>query len=183
MTLTMDISKIRTLGDIEKFLAASQEWNFTAGNKKEIYAWIQEFLVRIRYRKLRKKEKQLVKKFLRRVTGYSEIQLKRLLSKHRAGKLEWKVWQKGTFTSIYEEHDIALLHDIERAHRLSGPATKKKELSAAGENIRINQKYRECHWKTDETKTFWNTRVSSGRYGSSRRSEQRKGRLFHQYGG
>lgn len=121
----MDISSIKTLSDIERFLESSTEWKFKPGNKKETYAWMQELLAEIRYRKLRKKEKKLVKIFLGKVTRYSERHTKRLLQKHRAGKLLWKPWQKNSFAAVYDENDIALLHHVDSAHKLSGPATKK----------------------------------------------------------
>lgn len=124
MTLTMNISSITTLADIEKFLISSAQWNLKPGSKKEIYEWIQLLLLKIRYRKLRKKEKRLVRMFLQKVTGYSLIQLKRLLQKHRAGRLVWKVWQKNSFAAVYDEKDIELLHHVDSGHHLSGPATK-----------------------------------------------------------
>lgn len=120
----MNISNITTLADIEKFLEASADWELKPGNKKETYEWMQRLLSEIRYRKLRKKGKKLVKIFLQKVTGYSHIQLKRLLQKHREGTLFWKPWQKNFFAVVYDEKDIALLHHTDSAHHLSGPATK-----------------------------------------------------------
>lgn len=121
----MNISKITTIADIEKFLERSTEWDLKPGKKKETYAWMQGFLSKIRYRKLRKKEKRQVKIFLQKVTGYSQRHLKRLLQKHRAGKLLWKRWQMNSFAAIYDEKDVALLHHVDSVHHLSGPATKK----------------------------------------------------------
>lgn len=121
----MDISDITTLADIERFLLSSAQWDLKPGIKKEIYEWIQSFLLRIKYRKLRKKEKHLVKQFLQKVTGYSSIQLKRLIQKHQEGSLLWKPWQKNSFATIYDEKDITLLHHVDSAHKLSGPATKE----------------------------------------------------------
>lgn len=121
----MDISSITTLSDIEKFLISSVRWDLKPGSKKEIYEWVQGLLLKIRYRRLRKKEKRLVKIFLRKVTGYSLIQIKRLIQKHREGTLLWKPWQKNSFAVVYDEKDIALLHHVDSAHKLSGPATKK----------------------------------------------------------
>lgn len=121
----MDITSIRTLADIEKFLVSSERWDLKPGKKQEIYEWIQHFLLQIKYRKLRKKEKHMVRMFLQKVTGYSLVQLKRLLQKHRDGTLLWKPWQKGCFSAIYDEKDIEMLHRVDSAHKLSGPATKK----------------------------------------------------------
>jgi transposase InsO family protein len=125
MTLIMNISHITTLDEIEKFLKASVDWQLKPVSKKETYEWIQRLLSKIRYRKLRKKEKNLVRKFLQKTTGYSRIQIKRLLQKHREGTLIWKSWQKTFFATVYDENDIALLHKVDSVHRLSGPATKE----------------------------------------------------------
>lgn len=125
MTLTMDISNITTLGDIEKFLRSSVDWEFKPNGKKETYEWMRELLAKIRYFKLRKKEKKNVKCFLLKTTGYSEIQIKRLIKKQREGTLFWKPWQKNFFTAVYDENDISLLHKVDSVHRLAGPATKR----------------------------------------------------------
>lgn len=136
----MNISNITILADIEKFLKSSVDWELKPGSKKETYEWIRWLLSKIRYRKLRKKEKKLVKVFLRKATDYSEIQIKRLLQKHREGTLFWKPWQKNFFAAVYDENDIALLHKVDSIHRLAGPATKKileREYEIFG-----NEKYR-----------------------------------------
>lgn len=121
----MNISNITTLADIGKFLRSSVDWELKPGGKKETYEWMRWLLSKIRYRKLRKKEKKLVKIFLQKATDYSEIQIKRLLQKHREGTLFWKPWQKNFFAAVYDENDIALLHKVDNVHRLAGPATKK----------------------------------------------------------
>lgn len=125
MTITMNISHIRTLDQIEHFLKESSALNVEPNSKKETYEWLQQFLLKIRYRKLKRKEKKTVKIFIEKVTGYSHVHLKRLLQKHRQGALIWKPWQKGSFAAVYDENDIALLHHTDRVHKLSGPATKE----------------------------------------------------------
>ncbi len=121
----MNIANIISLEDIERFLKSSADWELRPENKKETYEWMRRLLLKIRYRKLRKKEKRRVKIFLQRVTGYSWIQIKRLIQKHREGTLFWKPWQKNFFAAVYDENDIALLHKVDSVHRLAGPATKE----------------------------------------------------------
>jgi transposase InsO family protein len=67
----------------------------------------------------------MAKKFIEKVTGYSNVQIKRLIKRHRDGTLKWEPWQKGCFSQVYSEEDIDLLHKVDDAHRLSGPATSK----------------------------------------------------------
>lgn len=121
----MNISHIATLTQIKEFLKASSEFKLKPGSKQEIYAWLQAFLIKIEYRKLKKKEKGLVKEYIMKVTGYSGVQIKRLLKKCKAGELRWKKWQKGCFSAVYDEVDEGLLHEVDSAHRLSGPATRE----------------------------------------------------------
>lgn len=120
----MNISHVTNLKQIEDFLKASTDFTLKPNSKEETYEWLQNLLLGIGYRKLKKRDKRTVKVFIQKVTGYCEKQMKRLIQKHRQGKLSWKPWQKGTFTSVYDESDIALLHRVDSAHHLSGPATK-----------------------------------------------------------
>jgi len=121
----MNISHITTLTQIREFLKASSEFKLKPGSKQEIYAWLQILLIKLKYRKLKKKEKSIVKEFIKKVTEYSDVQIKRLLKKSKEGKLRWKKWQKGCFSAVYDEIDVGLLHEVDTTHRLSGPATKE----------------------------------------------------------
>jgi len=84
---------------------------------------ISTFLEQVGYHRLKKKQKGLVRKLLLRATGYSQVQLKRLISKHRKGKLHWKPWQHGG-GRLYNDCDIALLHEADTAHQCSGVAIR-----------------------------------------------------------
>jgi len=63
--------------------------------------------------------------FIKKVTGYSQRHIKRLVQKHRRGTLVWEPWQKNSFAAVYDEKDISLLHQTDSVHKLSGPATKE----------------------------------------------------------
>ncbi len=126
MTLTMDISHICTISQIETFLKNDAgKWKSSAHTKAEVYCWINTLLLKIRYRLLPKKDKRLVKEFIQTVTGYSHVQLKRLIAKHKRGQLKWIQWQKKCAVRDYSDADIALLHATDEVHQLSGVATKK----------------------------------------------------------
>ena len=124
MTINMNISHIISLEQIKNFLKASSDLTIEPGSKKEVYAWLQDLLLRIKYRKLGKKDKGTVKVFIRKITGYSDKQIKRLIKKHKDGTLRWEKWQKGCFSAVYDEIDVGLLHEVDNAHKLSGPATR-----------------------------------------------------------
>lgn len=133
----MNISHINTLSQIEKFLKASSDMVLKPNSKQETYEWLQNFLLKIGYRKLKKKDKKMVKKFIEKVTAYSQRQIKRLIKKHRDGTLKWEKWQKSSFASVYDERDVSLLHKVDSVHQLSGPGTQeilKREFSVFKKN-------------------------------------------------
>jgi transposase InsO family protein len=126
MTITMDISHITTVDEITGFLQSTVPCSFAAGRSKpEIYEWLNCLLAGLGYRRLKKGDKCIVRTFILKVTGYSVIQIKRLIAKHRQGKLYWKPWQKSCFSGVYTREDIALLHQTDSVHRLSGKAIKE----------------------------------------------------------
>lgn len=125
MTINMNISHITNIDEITGFLKSTASCSFAAcKSKQEVYEWLNTLLTKLPYRKLKKKKKRLVKEFIQKITGYSNIQIKRLISKHKQGQLYWKPWQKSNFSQVYSHEDIALLHEVDSAHRLSGKATK-----------------------------------------------------------
>ncbi len=125
MTITMNISNIKTVGQISDFLKRSEPWELSPSTKVEIYEWLNKLFHSVHYVKLRKKEKKLVKQFIKKVAGYSDVQIKRLIKKYKQGNLVWKQWQNGNTHRIYTYEDIELLHRVDQEHRLSGKATKE----------------------------------------------------------
>lgn len=133
----MNISPITTITQIESFLKASSDLDSKPDSKQKTYKWLRKFLLNICYRKLKKKDKKTVKIYIKKVTGYSDVQIKRLLKKYRNGTLKWTKWQVSSFASVYSENDIGLLHEVDSVHRLSGPATQeilKREFSVFKKN-------------------------------------------------
>ena len=126
MNITMDISHINTVPEIEKFLNNSESYQFqSASGKQERYEWLRNLLITTKYTKLKKKKKGIVKNYILKGTRYSDQQIKRLLNKHKYEGLKWKKWQTGNAVRIYSHEDIVLLHEVDSAHKLSGKSTKK----------------------------------------------------------
>ena len=129
-TLNMNDSCLVSLAQIREFLKVARDIQFSTNSRKEKYAWINEILNRFRYFRLKKrKDKTAIKDYLIKMTGYSKVQMTRLLSqKRRIGTIETasNFGRKNGFTTTYTPADIALLTVVDNAHnRLSGPATKK----------------------------------------------------------
>ncbi|MDQ6972807.1 MAG: hypothetical protein Q9M30_09165, partial [Mariprofundaceae bacterium] len=74
----------KAIEDIEAFLAGTDKADLRLhGSKDDIYAWIERTLKRFRYSLLSKKEKGLILRYLKQLTGYSKQQLTRLVAQHR----------------------------------------------------------------------------------------------------
>jgi hypothetical protein len=127
MTLNMNDSHVVSIAQIREFLQASQIIKFESVSRKEKYAWVENTLNRFGYFSLRKKDKSTIKKYILRMTGFSDAQLGRLIAvKKKKGKILLSSTKRHTFTTIYDTNDIARLVETDNNHgRLSGPATKK----------------------------------------------------------
>jgi transposase InsO family protein len=120
----MWINNIVSIEQINYFLNLECPTKISEPTKK-VYSWMNRLLNRLNYHHLKKKEKSLVLKFILKMTGYSYVQLKRLLSKHKQGKLKWVEWErKNIFIKKYSDEDIKLLNQVDKAHQMSGNATQ-----------------------------------------------------------
>jgi hypothetical protein len=121
----MDTTHIPTLKQMEEYVSGSNAVSLRCQDKKEAYAYVEQVAVAVSYIKLRKKDRGIVRDYLRSVTGYSKAQLTRLLGQYRAnGHVVLKDRTQPTFKGIYTAADIAELARIDDLFGgLSGPAT------------------------------------------------------------
>ena len=122
---------------VEQFLAGAAPVDFRPAKREEKYAWIEQTLVRLQYHHRRRKEKAVIREFVVKMTGYSDIQAKRLIGQYLGQKtVRLSTKKKHTFKTIYTVDDVALLAKVDDAHlRLAGPATKRileREFSVFG---------------------------------------------------
>lgn len=122
----MNDSHMVSIAQIQAFTKVAKTIEFRGASKKEKYAWVEEVLRRFRYRTLRKKEKSVLKQYLRDMTGYGHAQISRLIKKQRKkGKLFISSTKRHRFPKRYTSEDIARIIETDTAHdRLSGKATK-----------------------------------------------------------
>ena len=120
--------KIKTVGDLKKFLEASQNLDFRQTDRKTTYAWVDELLKRFHYHAESKKRKGILKRYVVKLTGYSDRQVKRLIKEHNwFGRLQVrKSCYRNRFPKTYTGEDLNLLSKTDNLHnRLNGLATKK----------------------------------------------------------
>src|ERR1700733_4661222 len=127
MQTYMNDKNIKTVGQIQEFLKATDEIEFKGVTKEECYQWITSRLIDLKYFDLNKIEKGDVRRYLIKMTGYSRQQMTRLISRYRkTGRIKVVEYERSRFNTIYKPEDILLLASMDELHQnLSGPATKK----------------------------------------------------------
>ena len=123
----MNDTQLETLDQVRQFLEGSEAISFQIESKDARYHWLQHTLVKFRYLQLSKTDKGLITRYLRKMTGYSLAQVKRLIRQYRkTGRLVRKQRISQGFQLKYTREDKLLLAGLDERHNtLSGPATKK----------------------------------------------------------
>ena len=123
----MNDTHLSTFDEVEAFLAGTEAVEFIFPDATARYAWVQTTLIRFSYAKLSRRQKGLLRRYLRRVTGYSRQQLTRLVTRYRqTGKVQKTPYARHCFARRYTREDIRLLAHTDALHgTLNGAATKK----------------------------------------------------------
>ena len=123
----MNDAQLETLDQVRQFLEGTEAISFQIESKDARYRWLQHTLVKFRYLQLSKTDKGLITRYIRKMTGYSPAQVKRLIRQYRkTGRLVRKQRTNQGFQLKYTREDKLLLAALDERHNtLSGPATKK----------------------------------------------------------
>lgn len=116
-----------SLEQIRAFLEASEEFEFAAANRQEVYAWVTQVLCGQEYWKQSRGVKGLLRRYLGKMTGLSRAQVTRLICRYREdGTVRERSCRRNRFANRYTAADMELLAGVDEAHEtLSGPATQK----------------------------------------------------------
>lgn len=128
MIVTLKTQTLSSLEQVRSFLAGTVAVPFTTPTRQNRHHWLAQSLKQFDYARLRRAERGLIVRFLRKVTGYSRAQLTRLIAQWRAyGKLTDRRGPPAVpFAKHYGATELRLLAQIDSLHgTLSGPATKK----------------------------------------------------------
>jgi len=124
----MNIENLKNIEDLEQFIQGNQAVAFAVlGDKNERYQFIQKTLVKFRYLTLKKPDKSIVNRYLRKISGYSRQQLTRLIKQYKnSGKIKWQPCRCNGFSTTYDNKDIKLLVEMDTRHDdICGHAIKK----------------------------------------------------------
>ena len=123
----MEAGERLSLEQIRALLKASEEVEFKARNREEVYGWVNQTLRQIRYEDLKRSGRGLVRRYVAKMTGLSRAQSTRLLTLYLKGEeVKPKPYRRHRFRKRYTGADVELLAAVDEAHgTLSGPATQK----------------------------------------------------------
>ena len=132
MVINMDETKLRTIAQIEQFLAATPEIEFSGiaeGGDVERYAHVSRVLKRFDFPARSKRERGVLRGYLCRTTGYSRAQITRLIARWGSNRLASIPLKKrysapsAPFVRKYTADDINLLVEMDQANvQVCGPA-------------------------------------------------------------
>ena len=128
MIVTLKTQGLQTLEQVRTFLEGSGSLDFEVPTREAAYDWITAELRRLKYTRLGKADKGLVKRYLEKVTGVSRAQMTRLIAQFRAtGRIRDRRGPPAKpFVRRYTPADIRLLAEVDTLHgTLSGPAIRK----------------------------------------------------------
>ncbi len=123
----MNDDSVVSMAQLREFIKLSHGATFSRQDKKEAYEWIEKTLGKFRYVSESKKNRTIIKRYIRSVTGYSDPQVDRLIArKRKTGRVYLKERTQPTFPTIYTPEDIALLARLDNAEeRRTGGAVRK----------------------------------------------------------
>ena len=129
MNIIMNDSHIVSIGQVKESIKTTVVPAFSFDSHGAAYAWISEVLDRFRYfdKRISKKEKNIIRMYIKRYTAYSRSQITRLiLEKKTTGTLHYgKGKKKHQFKKIYTNEDARLLAEADNVYRrMSGLAMR-----------------------------------------------------------
>ena len=127
MIIRMENLERLTLAEMEEFLTSHRRLHWPAPERESVYALMERVLKAQHYRRLSKRHKGIVRRFLAKVTRFSRAQLTRWIQRWRkTQRVRRKLARRPKFRSRYTASDIASLAEIDAAHQdLSGPAVRR----------------------------------------------------------
>ena len=125
MTTMFDDTKITGVAQLEPFLQTADSFGLVFhGTRRERAQWIHKRLVRFRYRKLSRKKKGILLRYIRTVTGLTDEAVDDHIAAYRRGEKLCQEYERHALSIIYTDADRELLAEVDNATgRLSGNLT------------------------------------------------------------
>ena len=164
----MKLDDLRSIDPLRDFLEGTQDVAFAVlTGKDERYRWMQQTLIKFRYRRLSKADKGIVIRYLMKMSGYSRQQATRLIGQYiDCGQLRRRQCTVRGFHRRYTDEDVALLVEVDGLHDTPNGLAVKKLCERAW---RVHGDLRYCRLAQISVSHIYNLRKSKG-YMSRRRT-------------
>jgi transposase InsO family protein len=171
MIISMKNWERLTLAEMEEFVRGSRTAILAVQEQEAVYRFLEMLLKAQGYRRLKKSDKGIVRRFAIKVLGLSRAQVSRLICQWmRNHSIQKQPVRRTRFARRYTAQDVALLADVDAAHEdLSGPAIRHvlhREFTAYGKaayerlagisvshiyNLRHSERYRQSRVRMHHT--------------------------------
>lgn len=130
MRINMSNLPTGSICQMEEFLKSNTDIKMAIEKEKDKYKFIKEVLLKTRYTRyntLRKREKIIIIRYLKKLCGYSKSHVKKLIKDYQKGILLFNEHRaRNKFPVKYFAEDIGRLIDTDTAHQcLNGKTTKE----------------------------------------------------------
>lgn len=128
MIVMLNTQRLQSVDQVRAFLEGAHPLGIAAPTREDAYDWMAGELRRLKYTRLGKADKGLVRRYLEKVTGLSRAQIARLIRQFRdtGGIRDRRGPPAKPFARRYTPADVRLLAEVDTLHgTLSGPATRK----------------------------------------------------------
>lgn len=127
MNMAMNDDNVVSVAQLRELVKLSNSAVVSRVSSEEAYEWIGRTLGKFGYFRLSKKDKGIVRAYIRQWTKYSDTQLDRLIRRKReVGRVVKRERTQSTFPTIYTPEDIALIAECDNAEgRRTGGALRK----------------------------------------------------------
>ena len=135
MLVKMNDSRLSNITQLREFLKATKSVDLSLKDSSidEKYDFIDRTIDRLGYRSLLKKEKKVVLSYLKKVTGYKQTQLFKLVAKACIGELKRKKYVKSNPNKTYQIQDVKLLEFTDEVHLKLNPISTQEVLRREAE--------------------------------------------------
>lgn len=114
----MNDDSLVSVAQLREFAKLGNGAKFKSKDKKEAYEWVEKTLIKFHYLSETKKNKGIIKRYIVSMTGYSEGNVDKLISRKRHKKKVFLVERtQNTFNTFYTKEDIALLAEVVNVYR------------------------------------------------------------------
>ena len=110
MIISMKNLERLSIAEMEEFLRGSRKLELAAECQEAVYQFLEGLLASQQYRKLKKRERGIVRRFGAKITGLSRAQVTRLIGRRKKHRhIEKRPAQRPRFARRYTAEDVALM--------------------------------------------------------------------------